>query len=80
MHVLDLAISSAVPGVPSLNRLCTVIIWSPPEEPAGIIIGYEVRFPEISDEILSFGPSENFYITTDVQKNGNARVQVKIIL
>lgn len=73
-----LSVIFAVPSMPPLNRLCTVIIWSPPAEPAGVIVRYEVRFPELSNEILRFGPSKNFYITTDTQKNRNARVQVPL--
>jgi hypothetical protein len=66
----------AVPGVPMLDRLCTVVVWRPPLQPAGVIIGYEVRFQESSESILRFSADENFYITTDAQREINTIVQV----
>ena len=67
------SIPHTVPGLPELNRLCTVLIWKPPTEPAGVITGYELRFGET---ILSFGPDENFYITSGDQRAQNALVEV----
>ena len=41
-----------------------------------MITGYEVRFGQSSEKILTFGPDENFYITSGEERAQNALVEV----
>lgn len=69
--------TEGVPSPPELNPLCTVLTWSPPTEPAGVIIAYEIRFQESDDTIVSFGADVNFHITEAAQRSVNALVQIR---
>ena len=63
-----------VPGIPELNQFCNVILWRQPNVTGGILTGYDLMIG--STEIRHFGRNENFYITTDAQKQANVLVQV----
>ena len=66
---------TTVPGVPILNRLCTVIIWKPPKDTAGVLTGYDFMM-EGFEEIRYYEPESNFYITSDTERKSNALVRV----
>lgn len=74
------SISIIVPGVPHITPLCTVVVFSPPANPNGIIQEYELRFGELDETIVKFGANASFYITTDAQRSQNVVVEVGISL
>lgn len=65
-----------VPDLPILKRLCTVVIWKPSPNPAGKIVGYELRFEGMKGEIMNFSADDNFHLTSDNQRLRNVDVQV----
>lgn len=60
-----------------MDRLCTVVIWRPPTEPAGQIIRYDLRFGQSDARIVTFTSEDNFYITTDAERSLNEIVEVR---
>ena len=70
---------TVVPSLPILKRLCTVVIWKPPAEPNGYITMYELKFVDASGQVESFvyNKTENFHLTTTIQREQNVGVQVR---
>ena len=71
-----------VPNAPFLKRLCTVVIWKPPTEPLGQIVSYTLCFGSCNDEITdrechSLTADDNFFVTSEVQRQNDVYVQVK---
>lgn len=69
-----------VPERPILKHLCTVVIWKPPTVPNGEIQGYELKFINSAglEEVFNYTATDNFQLTSDIQREENVLVQVSI--
>ncbi len=47
-------IKSPAPGQPSgIRSLCAAVVWGPPDQPNGVIVGYDIEFKNASQVILT---------------------------
>lgn len=59
----------------SVTYLCTAMVWKPPENPNGIITGYDVEVENVTKRVPA---KKQFFVTTSTQQQNNALVRVKI--
>ena len=65
-----------VPGPPvNIQRLCTVVVWQPPLQPNGNIVGYDLDFTSLTS-LVSVGAGVSFYITDSSARTTGTRVRV----
>ncbi len=54
------------PGEPSgIRSLCTAVVWGPPAQPNGVIVGYDIQFRRIgTSQVISTpkGANELFHV------------------
>ena len=76
---------STVPGPPkNVRGLCTVVVWQPPEQPNGVITGYDIRFfrGSTSGLIIPKGSNDLFHevVISDIPSGASQDVTVQVIL
>ena len=79
---------NAVPSVSvNVQPLAGVIVWGPPAEPNGVILGYNVSFYDSSSKpkrIIPKGPSDSYHLVTNSDIAGldssNTFVQVMLLI
>ena len=68
----------------NVQALAGVIVWGPPAEPNGVILGYNVRFFDSSSKpkrIIPKGPSDSYHLVTnsDIAGLDSSSIIVQVI-